>query len=872
MLGNISSNSPPVRQPQAPVRTPAASAARASETVAPVQSPEQRKQAFLARTQPASGPRAVTQQQISGFTETLVAVAQDPSAQALASQRAETAPPGLARALGQPVKAVYAIGSDAAVETSATALSQKVSGSGVREHQRIGSEGLASLCAGDKLTIVAHGSPDGQTIGGLRADQLADHLQASGLRELKTISLKSCDSAAFAESLFRELQSRGIRVERITGREDEVALDSSGRTLVRSEGVLLHQARGGKIEVTAESLARGERADPYAGRSEASASTASLEGSPEGRAALELLRDPTPANLARALEIGKQLTDAGRLEDASALRHQLKPFAASSPGVADLAAAIDAKAQILSVAENVVTLPARLHTTPVLAAKYPAADTAANPNNIGHFLDIVEDFASILDGRGPDVAVLIQDLKRTLTARGVDLTAVPPVPDNPQPGFPRLLQYVNHLNPELRVSGLNQAQFRLITWALGGPGAAPGAGDLSSLRFEGSRVEGRPAFSGMTDILMNAQGRATIPTQHKRHIIPWHGMQGAMDKLYRQAEQAGRLDQLNDSVRTMISYAPPIVAQEAESLVSRVPGATATQKNVLKLLYIMNSNPNNLWPGDGAENSRLNSVSTGMQRRLGPDAITNKAALKTFARAMIDELDGETNPKVIQAKMRAIGTIQTLVGLNDGDAARYTARGANATIAAAVAADTTAAADRASAAPPALILAAAADAPDMAALAKAVMKAATKPLEVDVQPGVARNAYATLGETLVDVQMSGNLPDNPATLLEAMRPLVTYPDRFNQAMFMGTMARELGATRPQQIQAAGIGLGGAVPGGLAQAVQTTREVWTHVHDTVQYQTASFAGQLGEALNGIAAPSAVQVSQAVARSVIATMMG
>lgn len=142
-----------------------------------------------------------------------------------------------------PVKGVLPLGGDDTVLGSAFSLSQKPGQTSMTMPE------LGKLTSQDKLSIVGHGDAD--TFGGMKAEDLAQQLKDAGVTQLAKISLKGCNSIVFAQQLFKALQAQGIEVGRITGRTGDVAIASSGRTLVSQGDQLLHQAQGSKFEVTA---------------------------------------------------------------------------------------------------------------------------------------------------------------------------------------------------------------------------------------------------------------------------------------------------------------------------------------------------------------------------------------------------------------------------------------------------------------------------------------------------------------------------------------------------------------------------------------------------------------------------------------------
>lgn len=185
-----------------------------------------------------SPPLSTTTMDLDSSLSKLSSVLQSPRSQILATQRHLEAP---VRPYTQ--RAVMTLGSDSTVLDSARSLLRK---SG---HTPFDPEQLPG--ANDKLTLIAHGSSDGSQFGNMTPQQLAKHLKSQGITKLHTLSLKGCNSAAFAQKLFSALGDEGIQVQRITGRTGDVALVSDGHTLVKQDGQLLHKVEGSKIEVTA---------------------------------------------------------------------------------------------------------------------------------------------------------------------------------------------------------------------------------------------------------------------------------------------------------------------------------------------------------------------------------------------------------------------------------------------------------------------------------------------------------------------------------------------------------------------------------------------------------------------------------------------
>lgn len=147
----------------------------------------------------------------------------------------------------------------------------------------------------------------------------------------------------------------------------------------------------------------------------------------------------------------------------------------------------------------------------------------------------------------------------------------------------------------------------IILYTQGKKSAPAGAASLKDLRIDkDGNVLGRPGFSPYTkDFIM------TNPTQHRRHIIAWHTQRSFFSALYKAGPK-----ELAELLELAFDDAYQGVVEEAEELVSDVPEATFGKAEhrqygriLLKALFIMNSNVNNLWAGVGQENSEINTAS-----------------------------------------------------------------------------------------------------------------------------------------------------------------------------------------------------------------------------------------------------------------------
>ncbi|MGV3526173.1 MAG: C80 family cysteine peptidase [Candidatus Sericytochromatia bacterium] len=427
---------------------------------------------------------------------------------------ASVTPLALQRALGgTQTKAVYVLGAvgDPVLTKSAAHLLGKAGG----EHSAFSAGELGKLGKQDKLTLIAHGSPDGQQVGGLSPRQLAEHLRDQGVRELQTLSLKSCDSAPFAQALARELEAVGVRVERITGRTGEVAIAANGRTLVKdASGTLLHQAAGSKV-----ALQGPKSVDPYAVHSAASVADRSAEFVALGHGGLLAIR-----------------------------RQDIAPGA-----------------------------------------------------SVRGFIDQLRAHAEF-GNLPPSVQRLIGELRDQLSADGSQ--------DPPILGA-RRSQPAPALSADLRMGQLTQlqinrritdAQLHAVSFALGERYVPPGTGSLGALRLgEDGQIHDRPGFSRATISELDV-----APGEARRHITAWHTIRGSVNQLL--AEGLNPAEIVTAAVGDPAVYPGVSEARltEIDALVAERP---LGERGLLKLMFIMNSNPNNLWIGDGNTNSTINGAS-----------------------------------------------------------------------------------------------------------------------------------------------------------------------------------------------------------------------------------------------------------------------
>lgn len=176
----------------------------------------------------------------------------------------------------------------------------------------------------------------------------------------------------------------------------------------------------------------------------------------------------------------------------------------------------------------------------------------------------------------------------------------------------------------------------------------PGMASMGSLRADADNlIAGRPHFH--PDIV---KGMETKPGHHRRHIIAWHTLLAFTNKVYRA---------LGDKAIAMLEERIKALALDkdarllkAQELLDKVPDPAA--RTLLSALYVMNSNPENLWVGEGKENSGIN---------IGRITILNQMAKWQSVEDMLltveewGQVSGTT--AVADAKMRAHGFAATIL-------------------------------------------------------------------------------------------------------------------------------------------------------------------------------------------------------------------
>lgn len=164
--------------------------------------------------------------------------------------------------------------------------------------------------------------------------------------------------------------------------------------------------------------------------------------------------------------------------------------------------------------------------------------------------------------------------------------------------------YIDNLASTNRVS---RAEISVLNYCLGLTSSKPGTTSLGSLKFQDGRIEGRPRFH--TDAQKGITLRAK---EHRRHIIAWHNIREFANEVYKRMP-----DQIINILTPLLEALKKFnIYDKAKELVAKLGLHDDKEILLLEALYIMNSNAQNLWPGQGKENSGINIASMNIQEEM----------------------------------------------------------------------------------------------------------------------------------------------------------------------------------------------------------------------------------------------------------------
>lgn len=172
----------------------------------------------------------------------------------------------------------------------------------------------------------------------------------------------------------------------------------------------------------------------------------------------------------------------------------------------------------------------------------------------------------------------------------------------------------------LYLTSQNEISDRQLNHALGKPGARPNMGSFNTLSIEGGSIKGRPNFAKFTQEKIPLQ-----PDQHRRHITAWHTIRASMEAYIGSQPQPSEAD-LEDlwshcAIDGHIKAEALAHMREEENKGAYIEANhnnggqlnsdfhdLSFQDKTKVLLFTMNSNPANLWPGDGNVNTAINTA------------------------------------------------------------------------------------------------------------------------------------------------------------------------------------------------------------------------------------------------------------------------
>ena len=156
--------------------------------------------------------------------------------------------------------------------------------------------------------------------------------------------------------------------------------------------------------------------------------------------------------------------------------------------------------------------------------------------------------------------------------------------------------YIRQLNS---LNIISKPEFDVYLFCCGEKAGKPGLGDLRSLAFDQDKIVGRPSFHGETNTKLETKAK-----QHRRHIIAWHNIREFANKAY--AAMGTRISEIIDPLLAKLEKLK--LYHETKAKVEKLTGLDDTKKKLLVAVFIMNSNPANLWVGEGKENSGINTA------------------------------------------------------------------------------------------------------------------------------------------------------------------------------------------------------------------------------------------------------------------------
>ncbi len=153
--------------------------------------------------------------------------------------------------------------------------------------------------------------------------------------------------------------------------------------------------------------------------------------------------------------------------------------------------------------------------------------------------------------------------------------------------------------------------YRLVTYMYSGVGSAPGWGSLGRLKISGKLLEERPGFSSKT-----LEKVKITPGQARRHVTAWHNIRLYLNTLISR-DEANFFSKL-EAILNKKQYSPDMY-EEGSRLVDLLPDSRFGNfvgqegQHLILSAFLMNSKIQNLWPGEGRENSEIATFSAWLQ-------------------------------------------------------------------------------------------------------------------------------------------------------------------------------------------------------------------------------------------------------------------
>ncbi|MEZ0374139.1 MAG: hypothetical protein ACAI44_33925 [Candidatus Sericytochromatia bacterium] len=284
----------------------------------------------------------------------------------------------------------------------------------------------------------------------------------------------------------------------------------------------------------------------------------------------------------------------------------------------------------------------------------PAGKIAAIRMNlhIDDFLNNPRNKSQITDTHQEVLGNIKVNLGGKIDAMNRDNQATLALLDSPQ----ELLVFLGH------TGAITQIEGSILKWSFDPSSRPTGVGSLGTMKISRDEgVKGRPGFSAIT--LDKHQTRAG---EHRRHITAWHSMRTTVNALITRPGGGG-VDELVAQMYPKLEASRrsnPVLARacdEVEEYIKKAyPRETPANKKLMTLMFVMNSNPSNLWPGNGRVNSTINTASHTIQTALGPHR-GNRLELTRIANAWEHDGNGIAGLRtniVQNAKYRAAQVIK----------------------------------------------------------------------------------------------------------------------------------------------------------------------------------------------------------------------